>query len=48
MAPSSSQSKTMAALMALLSLMLLSASPYCSSGKTLLTMPLVLILPLSR
>lgn len=38
----------MAALMALLFLMLSSASPNCSSLKTLLTIPLVLTLPLSR
>lgn len=45
---SASQSNTMAALMALLFLMLSRASPNFSSGKTLFTMPLVLILPESR
>ncbi len=41
-------SNTMAALMADLFRMLSSASPNCSSLNTLLTMPLVLILPESR
>jgi hypothetical protein len=41
-------SNTIAALMAVLFRMLSSASPNCSSLNTLLTMPLVLILPESR
>lgn len=41
-------SNTIAALMAVLFRMLSNASPNCSSLNTLLTMPLVLILPESR
>lgn len=46
--PSCHSSNTIAALMTVLFRMLSSASPNCSSLKTLLTMPLVLILPESR